>query len=449
MNDKRLKLILEQLGQQGFPDETDGWEMIQRRLTRPQGMAKSVHKPGGKVLRQTNSLRLVVGIGLALIIIFSIFVVIPNKQALADAWKHLFQPAAAGQIPTPSNKELATPTFPPTFAVTLAPANIVKVSPTLRATQLSTPQSSLDACGINSYMWDSTCWIAFAEKKAGFTAKQLPSNLQGFVFSEIAQAIPGSIMMRYVAIDGNGDLIFTQWNGNGFPTFRGAAPESAIEEVQVGDYQGEFVAGAWATQSSDPKVYWNSCCRYTLRWMEGERSFELELNADPSPYSSRAAIIQLATQLVDHPMPAAGPRADYLTSLAEASQLAEFAISSPGLLPEDFIFRYGSYNKDLSQLRLRYAPPGVEGLASAGISIVETPLDKVSLTPEENGENLKGDNVDINRNAAIFSSNNNQLTNIVTWEAGELRITLTVWSSSGYGGTFTKDQILEIARSMK
>jgi hypothetical protein len=151
--------------------------------------------------------------------------------------------------------------------------------------------------------------------------------------------------------------------------------------------------------------------------------------------------------LVNEPNPVLEPRADHLTSLDEASRLASFTVAAPSLLPDGFVFEYAQYNADLSQLRLFYAPPGGQGVAS--ISIVETPLDKVSLAPDVNGEEIEGEAVDINGNPGIYFSND-PYSHALTWKSGEIEITMWVYSSEiWYGGSFTKEQILEIGRSVK
>ena len=155
--------------------------------------------------------------------------------------------------------------------------------------------------------------------------------------------------------------------------------------------------------------------------------------------------------MVDQPSPTQSLRADYLTSLTEASQLTEFEILAPSILPDGFRFDYASYDKDLSQLRLTYTPGGTQGSepGAASILIIETPLDKLSLAPGVIGEELKGETVNINGYPGTYFSDN-PYDHWLTWRTSSLKITLMVYSTKElYGGSFTKEQILEMGKSMK
>lgn len=284
---------------------------------------------------------------------------------------------------------------------------------------------------------------------AGFDAKEFPADPRGFHIQAVAQAKPGEIWLEYDVIGGGGYLYLSQGIGNEFSPFTGAVLESAIETVQVGDHVGEYVAGDYFYGGVLTETTWLPCCRFQLRWTDGEHWYELDKQSamTQTDYMTRDVMIQMAMQLVDQPAPAKGPRADYLTSLAEATQLAEFTILAPTLLPDKFAFEYANYDKDLSQLRLIYTPPDGQGIAS--VLIFETPINKVSLAPGDNGGEIKGEAVDVNGNPGVYFSDN-PYSHVLTWQAGGIKITLWVYSSEiWYGGSFTKDQILEIGRSVK
>jgi hypothetical protein len=84
----------------------------------------------------------------------------------------------------------------------------------------------------------------------------------------------------------------------------------------------------------------------------------------------------------------------------------------------------------------------------ADILIIETPLDKVFLAPSDNGENLNGEKVEINGYPAIYSPGG-LMNHAITWQTNQLKITIGVVSSQAYGATFTREQILKIAESLK
>jgi Domain of unknown function (DUF4367) len=447
MNEERIKLILDQLGKQAFPDDIDPWSPIKDRLA--QNRTIDNFTLGNPFHPQHQLRRQFLQVGVVLIIFVAVvfFLLSPSGKALAETIRHLFRPISVEQLPPLSSEDLASPTFVPTFAVTLAPI--------LESTPLSTPlpvptiyfASGLSACNTDPYGY--TCRIAKAEKKAGFDIKEFPADPQGFYFKEVAQAELGQIMLEYDVIGGGGYLYLNQGLGSDFPAFTGAVPEEAIETVQVGNNSGEYVAGDYVYGGVYKEPTWLPCCRFRLRWTDGQRWYELDKEAamPQTDYLTREVMIQMATQLVDQPVQIQEPNLDHLTNLEEASQVVEFAILAPTLLPDGFVFDYASYDRDLSQLQMTYSPPGTAG--TANILIIETPLDKVSMAPSENGEELKGETVDINGNPGVYFSND-PYTHALTWESGNVKITLWVYSSDiGYGGSFTKDQILEIGRSLK
>jgi hypothetical protein len=282
----------------------------------------------------------------------------------------------------------------------------------------------------------------------GFTLKQFSTDPKGFFFNDVLESSPGVISLDYVVIGGGGYLDFSQGIRNEFPVFHGEIPENAIEEVMVGKNRGEYANGVWVTDAANKKYTFNSCCRSRLRWMDGNHWYEIDKQAalPQTDYMTKEVMIQMALHLVDHPDSVKGPRADYLTSLDKASQLVEFKILSPAILPEGFNFDFASYDKDHSHLRIKYDPNREAGFTA--MLIDETPLNKVFLDPADNGEEIKGEKVDVNGGPGIYFSDG-KYNHVLTWQSTNLKITLSIYSSEGYGGGFTKDQILAIGRSMK
>jgi hypothetical protein len=442
MNDKHLKQVFEQIGKQAFPDNPEPWTAVHAQLTKKNSLVNN-NRIISKQLIKPKTFGFVLGIGLILTILITALFITPDKQVLADMMMHLFKTAVATQFPTLTNEELATPTFAPTEIVTLVPVSVMAEMDTPKPIPTNDYSEEIKACGIDPTSY--TCKIARAEKRAGFTPKQFPADPKGFIFYDV-NTKPDEIYIWYLIIGGGGELYLDQGIGDTFPSFKSGVPDDAIEEVMVGKYPGEFVAGDWVEEAATKKVVWNGCCRSRLRWMGENRWFELEVAATMSPYSNRDAIIELANQLVDHPTPSTGPRPDYLINLNEAAQIAEFHILSPSILPEGYKFDHASYDKDLSHLRLNFMPPN--GMGMTDVMIDETPIDKVYLDSGMNGEEIKGENVDINGNIGIYFSDS-RYNHAVTWKSGSIKITLSVYSSEGFNSGFTKDQVLEIARSIK
>jgi hypothetical protein len=459
MKNKRIRLILEQLGQQAFPDDIDPWTPIQNRLEQHSATRDNKQTPTFPLQRRLSRQRMAISTlaGFVIIAVLVLFSLV--GEALADNLRHLFQPVSADELPTLSSELLATPTFAPTFVVTLSsvqevspqgkspPSPMEAIPETTTSDAISqVPNNSLNACHTDPYGY--TCQIDKAERITGFDAREFPADPPEFRFSKV-YAEPGYISIEYKVIGGGGYLYLNQGMGKDFPTFTGAAQESAIEPVQVGDNPGEYLEGNYVYGGEYNQTTWLPCCRQRLRWTDGENWYELDkVSAMPqTDYMTRDVMIQMATELVNQPDPLQSPRLDYLVSLDEVIQVVEFSIITPTLLPDEFNFDYATHDRDLAQLRLNYSPPDGEGIAR--IVILQTPIDKVHLAPGDNGEPLEGESVDINGNAGIYFSTD-PYSHTLTWKSGEIRIKLLVYSSEiWYGGSFTKDQILEIAKSMQ
>jgi hypothetical protein len=459
MKEKRIKLTLEQLGQQAFPDDIDPWTPIQNRLDQHSAIIDNKQPPPFPIKRRLYRQRMAISTVAGFVIIAVLVLFSLVGEALAENLRHLFRPVSVDELPTLSSELLATPTFAPTFVVTLS--SVQEVSPQGKSTPFpmeaipetttgnalsQAPDNSLNACNTDPYGY--TCQMAKAERMAGFDAREFPADPPEFRFRSV-YAEPAYISIEYIVIGGGGYLYLKQGMGMDFPAFTGAAQESAIEPVQVGDNSGEYLEGDYVYGGVYNQTTWLPCCRQRLRWTDGEYWYELDkVSAMPqTDYLTRDVMIQMATELVNQPDPLHSPRSDYLMSLEEASQVVQFPIITPTLLPDEFNFSYAIYDGDISLLRLIYSPPDGEGIAR--IMIVQTPIDKVYLAPGDNGELLEGESVDINGNAGIYFSTD-PYSHSLTWKSGEIKITLLVYSSEiWYGGSFTKDQIFEIAKSMQ
>jgi hypothetical protein len=436
MKDQQLKQILDEIGQAAFPNDSEPWSPIQARLA-PQPSKTFSARP-----------RLALGAALALLAVLGVFLFSPGGKAMAENLRHLFTPITVEQMPTIfptlSSAELAGPTHAPTFAAVLAPVQeeATPVPPNPMPTGLS-------ACEADPYGY--TCRVAQAERKAGFDAKEFPADPRGFRFETAIYSEPrGEIWFEYHVIGGGGFLYLSQGLGSEFPPFSGGVLESAIEPVQVGEHPGEYAAGMFAQGGIYTQTTWvPSDVVARLRWTDGERWYHLEKMGGtvPSEYLTREVLIQMAEELVYQPAPTLDPRPEYMRTLAEAAQLVDFPIAAPTILPDKFVFDYASYDGELSQLRLHYGPPGGQGIAQ--VLIIETPLDKVSLAPGDNGAELKGEAVDINGSPGVYFSDSPH-NHSLTWQVGEIQVTMWVYSSEiWFSATFTQEQILEIARSIR
>lgn len=444
MNGKNLKRqVIHHLAEIDVPGDKDAWQIMKKRL------AKNESANRGRPHLRGITLRLVTALGSAVVIILVIFAIAPARHALAEALRWLFNATDAQEIPIENSLRVATPTFAPTFSITLSPvaAGSLQRTPALVPTDIDPISKS--ACADDPYGY--TCKIAWAEKKAGFDAREFPAVPDHLKFDDVYVNRNNEIIIQYSLIGGGGYLYFFQGMDNEPQSTTSEVYSGAIEKVMVGNYPGEFVAGMFVT-TGDPPVYsWSPAGRARLLWTEGERWFELDSEACMKTYfcPGRDELIQMASQLVDKPLPENGLNEGYLENLDEVDQLADFDILVPTILPQKFEFSYASYDSDLYQVEINFCPTDMQDQGAARIMIVETPIEKVFLNPTENEKEITGENVEINGQSGIYVSNSG-FYHILTWQHEKLRITLSVYSSDlWYGGIFTKEQVLEIARSMQ
>jgi hypothetical protein len=180
MKEEHVKLILDQLGKQAFPDDIDPWSPIKDRLIQNHTIdnftVDNPYHPQHRPRRQF----ILVGIVLIILVAAVIFLLSPGGKALAETLRHLFRPVSVEQLPPLSSEDLASPTFAPTFVVTLS--SILESTPLRTPLPVPTSYSSsgLTACNTDPYGY--TCRIAKAEKKAGFDIKEFPVDPEGFYF---------------------------------------------------------------------------------------------------------------------------------------------------------------------------------------------------------------------------------------------------------------------------
>lgn len=432
MNEEQTRKVMNRLADDLVPDDIDLWPAISKQM---EAQPNQKRKSSGR----TRQLNLAVGISLILVLTLIISTFTPAGQAFARVLQSFFRVVEVEKMPTypPGIYQTSTPI--PTLAAVLGTLKPTATSELLPA---STQDPALTPCydDLNG----SACKIAWGEKIARFDAKQFPSDPEGLVLKRV-EASTDQILMHYDQINGGLWLDLKQGIADEFPSI-GGAPADAIKEVMVGEYPGQFVIGMFANQGEPPTVIWMEWGRYRLRWMEGDRWFEIDVVNGYGNYSERDYLIQLAESLVYEPQ-SPEIRTDYLTDTADTARLAGFIPLEPSILPEGLFFDHGEFNEVTGTLQLEYSP-GEDGLSE--VVIYQTPLDKISLSPElDKVTNVVGEEVEINGFTGNYYAISEYNT-IVIWHTDELRIHLQVFINEWLDPRiFSKEQILEIANSVQ
>ncbi|MHB1118896.1 MAG: hypothetical protein ACYC11_02420 [Bellilinea sp.] len=399
-------------------------------------------------------LRLRFGLGLAAVLLLFglIFGQMPEGQALAESIRHFFKIATVTEIPVTDPNLLNTPTLAPTFAVTLAPA--VNAAPT--NTPLPTPEGftfeDTQACQTDPYGY--YCKIAWAEKKTGFDIKEFPADPLEMRFEELYVEESKVVWINYARVGGGAYLHLVQGPDTGFNKFGVGVPEDTVQQVVVGEYPGEYVAGTFGVGMGETSYSWKPGGKYSLRWSDGSRWFEIisfGCVGRNEQFCAAEGLVELALSLVDEPIPSEDPRADNLTSVEEAEAISGFPLQEPQILPEGFSFHHGTYDVQLAEIRLNYGANGYD-LGAVSIILRQIPNDQFWLNSGETWDEFPGERVDINGQPGIYDTqiSNNTYSYHVIWQSDKLIIQLWIDTSElWYGATFTREQVLEIARSVK
>lgn len=409
-----------------------------------------------KSMRSNHTgLRLRFGLGLAaaLLLFGMVFAKMPEGQALAESIKHFFKISTVTEIPVNNPELLNTPTLAPTFAVTLAPA----VNTESTKTPFPTPEGftieDTQACQADPYGY--RCKIAWAEKKAGFEIKEFPADPLEMRFEELYVADSKVVQISYARVGGGSFLYLVQGPDYGFNKYGVGVPEGSVQQVMVGEYPGEYVAGTFGVGPGETSYTWKSSGKYSLRWSDGERWFEI-INfgcVGITQYCSEEELINLALTLVDESTPSNGPRADFLKNVKEAEEISGFDVLEPGILPEGFKFSSGRYDKDKSEIVLSYKPADPDQWHYANLEIWQIPLDQYSYPDSSDSDNVTLEPVNINGHSGTLffnhEGNDKYILGSVKWQTDEWVFILTLHATDAYGGTFTREQVLEIARSVK
>lgn len=142
-----------------------------------------------------------------------------------------------------------------------------------------------------------------AEATAGFDAKELRADPQGFVFAG-AMAAEGGISIQYESGGGGGALVINESTTGFMESEWDQAPAEYIRPVRVRDLNAELVQGAYVVYPGETSAKWNpEAAIMRLRWIEDGIWFEMAKfgNVESISYLDQAGLIALAESMVYNP----------------------------------------------------------------------------------------------------------------------------------------------------
>lgn len=417
-------------------------------------LARQAEENAAKTARlATRRLRFGLGLTAAAVLLMLFMLEAPQGRALAEAIGHLFQIAPETEIPIDNPEIYFTPNPEPTLPLTLAPAGSVLPTQTPTPAQPAWPDQRSTTC--EGDPCDYAAAVQKAEEQVDYDLRAFATEPTGMRFEGVYVDKENYVLIHYAQDGGITELDLTQGLGQKFPEDTASVPAEAIQAVMVGNYPGEYVHGSFAYDgSTDTYAWYSDMPVFTLRWTDAERWYEIRLRGGGAQeLQGVESLVQLALTLPGQPVETSALRADYLKSVAEAEQISGFDLLEPGVLPEGFAFRHGTWNEAESLVSLFYAPPD-EDIRYTSIVIRVKPAELFWKEPIELGRMIDprdmlmaSEEVDINgQEGKYFSWSVN--SHALVWQQGDLVYSMLVLVSNEYGG-LTTDQVLEVARSMQ
>ena len=142
--------------------------------------------------------------------------------------------------------------------------------------------------------------IEEAEEQVGFDAAELPAIPKGFNYLG-ARVYGNAINIEYEAIGGGSTIILRQSKDGFYQSEWEKKPEDAIQQVKVGDVDGEFVQGTFVVYPEETSATWKpDASILILRWNKDNTWFEITKfgNVEVVEYLGQNEMIALAESLV-------------------------------------------------------------------------------------------------------------------------------------------------------
>lgn len=311
------------------------------------------------------------------------------------------------------------------------------------------------------------CEIKRVENELNFDIKEFSAVPPGFTFAEIRlyQSLSNTNARKMVGVGisyqtSGANLSLAQGIGD-FPLDVEKVLSSAVQPVKIGEYDGEYVNGGFWLRNGDTELTWMSTgADQRIRWREGERWFEILAFSGPgtSGYLDRQALISLASNMVYQPENSEKTTKvdfDFIPNLPLAEKIFGFDILQPTKLPQDMEFDFAKYDPERKSITLNYG--------YRALRIVQTPVESALIKNLDSYKNVEairvGDAVGQygvspaqktiweSATPPVFTTNNSY--SLLMWEKNGMVYQIYFDQSFSGGGYLTKDQMIEIAESLR
>lgn len=352
MNTKKtmIQSILAQLAEEAIqPEKIDLWPVLQKRLAE-----KEQHSRPGSISaanRLAPKKRIVFTVVCTLILFFAgILLITPQGRTFAQNILRYFIRVEGNEIPLPTpvpvhlipvSRDISQPTHTP--AATIHPA-------------------FYDRCGEGP---NARCSLDEIRAMVDFPVQGLVEIPAGMSFIG-ATGGPSEIVLTYRSDDPL--CVITLSQGKTDPAAETGwliAGEAAVETVQIGNAEAEYLQGGWFSYGGDKTARWDPQQNMqVLRWEEQERFYLLSVSAEEGTDAlgncpDKAGVIALAAGLTEnsHPAPLIQATVTPVVNLAEIGQTAGFKAVEPTWLPEGYRLSSARYVPEQEILCIEYTHP--------------------------------------------------------------------------------------------
>jgi hypothetical protein len=298
MDRQTLKQALHQIAAQAIPENRDAWPEIRQRLqANKAGFLQKGNLPNKRRSLAHRRLRTASLAFLAVLVLVSALLLTPQGRVWAQQVLHFFAPADGYSFPISSAQMTAA--VPPETGDSAAP-------PTVKPPQNIIIVSDRADCARDDLIAFYLCTVRLAEDLLGYSIKGVPVDSDLLVFSSLQvdkNQQKAMLSYGYLGYPGTDHSVWIQQGIGNFPLGSewDQVPEEAVRAVQIGEYQGEYVQGAYIVRPGATQATWTvEIPMARLRWKEGNRWYEIFKAGQPEGVTrmDQAGMSALAEMLI-------------------------------------------------------------------------------------------------------------------------------------------------------
>jgi hypothetical protein len=385
---------------------------------------------------------------LAVILLIAFMGLTPQGRAFAQTIFKFFTTTDQTSVPL-SKDELELLYAPePTFALSL-----VDVTP------IPSPPNSC-----SSPVDFQQCEVQKIEKQLSIEIKQFSTTPSGWSFTKV-QSYTGSSSantgsMIAISYEKSGGYLSLLQGVGDFPPDQHVL-SSAVEQVKINEYYGEYVSGSFGLRNGDNSITWSAHgADQRIRWREGERWFEILALVGPGTtgYMDKQDLLRVASTMVyqpDYSQHTNQVNMNAIPNIPLAIKICGCNILQPTILPEGMTLENLNYDPQWKSITLNYG--------YRALRIVQTPVESAltqNLDGYKNVEDVQIRNVTgqygispaqktiwESATPPVFTTNNSY--SVLLWKKDGTVYQIYFDQSFSGGGQLTKDQMIEIGENLR